>query len=54
MNPKPINTSDTSDDDAERGPSRSQKKRDVEALQDLGTLLVALPPAQFKRMALPD
>ena len=54
MNPKPIDPSDTSDDDAERGPSRSQKKRDVEALQDMGALLVALPSAQFKRMALPD
>ena len=36
------------------GPSRSQKKREVEALQDLGTLLVELPAAQFKRMELPD
>ena len=36
------------------GPSRSQKKRDVEALQDLGALLVELPAAQFKRMELPD
>lgn len=54
MNAKPIDPSVTSDDDAERGPSRSQKKREVEALQDLGALLVELPAAQFKRMDLPD
>ena len=54
MNAKPINPSDTSDDDADRGPSRSQKKREVEALQDLGAQLVELPAAQFKRMELPD
>lgn len=54
MNPKPIDPPDTSDDDATRGPSRSQKKREVEALQDLGTLLVELPAAQFKRMDLPE
>ena len=54
MNTKPTDTSDPSDDDADRGPSRSQKKRDVEALQDLGALLVELPAAQFKRMDLPD
>ena len=41
-------------DETYDGPSRSQKKRDVEALQDLGALLVELPPAQFKRMELPE
>ena len=35
-------------------PSRSQRKRDVESLQDLGALLVELPDSQFKRMELPD
>ena len=54
VNPNPPDPSDTADDDAARGPSRSQKKREVEALQDLGALLVELPPAQFKRMELPD
>lgn len=41
-------------EEAYDGPSRSQKKRDVEALQDLGALLVELPAAQFKRMELPE
>lgn len=41
-------------DDVYDGPSKSQKKRDVEALQDLGTLLVKLPDAQFKRIELPE
>lgn len=54
MNTKPIDPPDSSDDDSERGPSRSQKKREVEALQDLGNQLVALPEAQLKRMDLPD
>lgn len=54
MNAKHMDLSDSSDDDTERTPSRSQKKREVEALQDLGAQLVALPPAQFKRMDLPE
>jgi ribosome-associated protein len=41
-------------DDVYDGPSKSQKKRDVEALQDLGTQLVKLPDAQFKRIELPE
>ena len=41
-------------DDIYSGPSKSQKKREVEALQDLGALLVKLPEAQFKRIELPD
>ncbi len=36
------------------GPSKSQKKREVEALQDLGAQLVKLPEAQFKRIELPE
>jgi ribosome-associated protein len=36
------------------GPSKSQKKREVEALQDLGTELVKLPEAQFRRIELPE
>lgn len=54
MNPKPNDPSEPSDDDAARGPSRSQKKREVEALQDLGAQLVELPATQLKRMDLPD
>ena len=41
-------------DDVYDGPSKSQKKRDVEALQALGEILVKLPDAQFKRIELPD
>lgn len=41
-------------DDVYDGPSKSQKKREVEALQDLGTELVKLPDAQFKRIELPE
>jgi ribosome-associated protein len=41
-------------DDVYDGPSKSQKKREVEALQDLGAELVKLPEAQFKRIELPE
>jgi ribosome-associated protein len=41
-------------DDVYDGPSKSQRKREVEALQDLGEQLVKLPEAQFKRIELPD
>lgn len=41
-------------DEVYRGPSRSHKKREVEALQALGEILVKLPDAQFKRIELPD
>ena len=41
-------------DDVYDGPSKSQKKREVEALQDMGALLVELPDAQFKRIELPE
>jgi len=41
-------------DDVYDGPSKSQKKREVEALQDLGAELVKLPDAQFKRIDLPE
>jgi ribosome-associated protein len=36
------------------GPSKSHKKREVEALQALGEELVKLPDAQFKRIELPE
>lgn len=36
------------------GPSKSQKKREVESLQDLGAELVKLPDAQFERIELPE
>lgn len=54
VNPANSNFPDDLNADADPLPSRSQKKREVEALQDLGALLVELPAAQFKRMELPD
>jgi len=41
-------------DDVYDGPSKSQQKRDVEALQELGEALVELPDSQFKRIDLPE
>ncbi|MFN3716959.1 MAG: ribosome biogenesis factor YjgA [Thiobacillus sp.] len=41
-------------DDVYDGPSKSQLKREVEALQALGEVLVKLPEAQWKRIELPD
>ncbi len=41
-------------DEVYDGPSRSQKKREVEALQALGETLVKLPDAQFRRIELPE
>jgi ribosome-associated protein len=42
------------DADDHDGPSKSQRKRDSTALQDLGAKLVALPHDQFRRIDLPD
>jgi ribosome-associated protein len=41
-------------DEVYSGPSKSQVKREVEALQALGETLVKLPDAQFKRIELPE
>ena len=41
------------DDDAYDGPSKSQRKRDMHALQALGERLVELPASQLERMDLP-
>ncbi|MFO7541498.1 MAG: ribosome biogenesis factor YjgA [Thiobacillus sp.] len=41
-------------DEVYSGPSKSQLKREVEALQELGEVLVKLPDAQFKRIELPE
>lgn len=41
-------------DEVYDGPSKSQIKREAEALQALGEALVKLPDAQFKRIELPD
>jgi ribosome-associated protein len=35
-------------------PSKSQRKRDMQALQDLGAELVRLAPEQLRRLALPE
>jgi ribosome-associated protein len=36
------------------GPSKSQRKREAHALQNLGTRLVELKPAQLEKLSLPD
>ncbi|MEW6119803.1 MAG: ribosome biogenesis factor YjgA [Pseudomonadota bacterium] len=41
-------------DEVYDGPSKSQVKREAEALQALGETLVKLPEAQFRRIELPD
>ncbi len=45
---------DEFDIDADLRPSRSQLKRDAEALQDLGRELVELPQAKLERIQIPD
>lgn len=52
--PRP-DASATADDDEVvwDGPSKSQRKRDMHALQDLGERLVELPVSQFERLGLP-
>jgi ribosome-associated protein len=42
------------DDDEDLGPSKSELKRQVRELQDLGDELVALPPAELDALGLPD
>jgi ribosome-associated protein len=42
------------DDDVALGPSKSQRKRDMHALQALGERLVELPAAQLERLELPE
>jgi len=42
------------DDLEERGPSKSELKRQVRELQDLGDELVALPPVELDALDLPD
>ncbi|MBI1394857.1 MAG: DUF615 domain-containing protein [Betaproteobacteria bacterium] len=41
-------------DDTEAGPSKSRRKREMTALQDLGEALVALPEDRITAMDLPD
>jgi ribosome-associated protein len=42
------------DDDAYDKPSKSQRKRDSTALQELGAKLTEMAPQALKKMALPD
>lgn len=42
------------DHDIPEAPSRSQSKRDAEALQQLGEELAALPPGQLAALSLPE
>jgi ribosome-associated protein len=45
---------DERDDDEDQGPSKSELKRQVRELQDLGDELVALPPVELDALELPD
>lgn len=45
---------DPGDPEAPLPPSKSQRKRDATALQDLGARLVKLTPAQLNRIPLPE
>jgi ribosome-associated protein len=45
---------DAFEDGSAARPSKSQKKRDMHALQDLGAALVALPPARLARIEMPE
>ncbi|MDR2031623.1 MAG: DUF615 domain-containing protein [Azoarcus sp.] len=42
------------DSAGEPPPSKSRRKREMHALQELGAQLVALPPEQLKKMPLPE
>lgn len=50
----PSMNQDDFDIDIDNRPSRSQLKRDAEALQDLGLALVELPQAKLDRIELPE
>ena len=49
-----VDTQEPADEDEYSGPSKSQMKRDMAALQDLGAQLVALSTDQLKKIDLPD
>jgi ribosome-associated protein len=55
MRPKSISTHTEPDDEPQYdGPSKSQRKRESHALQDIGAQLVALSANQLKRIEMPD
>ncbi|MGD8379810.1 MAG: ribosome biogenesis factor YjgA [Gammaproteobacteria bacterium] len=47
-------TQNHDEESGERGPSRSQLKREAEALQRLGEELITLPAAQLARVPMPE
>jgi ribosome-associated protein len=51
---KSTSVDDGSESAATERPSKSQRKRDMTALQDLGAELVALAPEPLRRLELPD
>jgi ribosome-associated protein len=51
--PDPPPSSPSDDEEAYSGPSKSQRKRDMHALQALGERLVELPASQFARLDMP-
>lgn len=50
----PDRMTDIESDDDDRPPSKTRRKKDSHALQDLGEALVALNPAQLARIELPE
>ena len=47
-------TVDEFEDEIERPPSKSQRKRDMQALRDMGEELVALPGSRLKKLEMPE
>ncbi|MDR1462339.1 MAG: DUF615 domain-containing protein [Azoarcus sp.] len=45
---------DPLDEDTDALPSKTSRKREMQALQDLGEQLTALPPEQLKNLSLPE
>ena len=52
--PESLSHDDFDDEDAFRGPSKSARKREMTALQDLGAELVELSRDRLKRVPMPD
>ena len=48
------NLEDLDNPDAPEPPSKSQRKRDMHALQEMGAALVALPPERLGRIEMPE
>ena len=52
--PAPTNVGPEPDEDADLGPSKSQRKREMHTLQKLGERLVELPASRLGPMGLPE